>query len=294
MAAGPLAAELGEVAGHMAGDVAGDLKATLVKAGLPESEAERWRAQIESGDAILLGAHARRVDSRRVEAALIETQRGPGHSRREWRRRLEWRGVDGSRESETGRFTVGRVSGHRMGGEGRRALRKQGLAVESLSILGKASPEMAAFIERTLGAPQSLEMHDLGPAMARGPLVAALQGSDQGLTKAGIAGTMRRVGFQAHDGRIFHVLTGRGGVHGGDSQRAAGRRCAGGAALLRWRQRRDWRLDRTGLRFRFSVRSVRRAPEPEPEPVVPFCNLQPRQRGRKIGFRVRLRPIPKT
>jgi hypothetical protein len=23
---------------------------------------------------------------------------------------------------------------------------------------------------------------------------------------------MRRVGFQAHDGRIFHVLTGRGGV----------------------------------------------------------------------------------
>ena len=30
--------------------------------------------------------------------------------------------------------------------------------------------------------------------------------------KAGIAGTMRRVGFQPHDGRIFHVLTGRGGV----------------------------------------------------------------------------------
>jgi hypothetical protein len=48
--------------------------------------------------------------------------------------------------------------------------------------------------------------------MARGPLVAALQGADQGLTKTGIAGTMRRVGFQAHDGRIFHVLTGRGGV----------------------------------------------------------------------------------
>ena len=87
--------------------------------------------------------------------------------------------------------------------KGVQALRAQGLAVESLSILGKASPEMSAFIERALGAPQSLEIHDLGPAVARGPLVAALQGSDQGLTKPGIAGTMRRVGFQAHDGRIF-------------------------------------------------------------------------------------------
>jgi len=70
VAAGPLAAELGEVAGHMAGDVAGDLKATLVKAGLSESEAERWRAQIERGDAILLGAHARSVDAHTVEAAM--------------------------------------------------------------------------------------------------------------------------------------------------------------------------------------------------------------------------------
>ena len=66
VAAGPLAAEFGEAAGH----VAGDLKATLVKAGLSESEAERWRAQIEKGDAILLGAHARSVDARSVEAAM--------------------------------------------------------------------------------------------------------------------------------------------------------------------------------------------------------------------------------
>jgi len=66
VAAGPLAAEFGEAAGH----VAGDLKATLVKAGLPESEAERWRAQIERGEAILLGAHARSVDARAVEAAM--------------------------------------------------------------------------------------------------------------------------------------------------------------------------------------------------------------------------------
>jgi hypothetical protein len=115
-------------------------------------------------------------------------------------------------ETETGRFTVGVFQDIPWAEKGVEALRKQGLVLESLSIIGKASPEMSAFIERTLGVPQSIEVHDLGPVVARGPLIAALQGVDQGLSKTGIAGTMRRVGFQAHDGRIFHVLTGRGGV----------------------------------------------------------------------------------
>ena len=113
---------------------------------------------------------------------------------------------------EAGRFTVGVFQDIASAEKGVDALRKQGIAVDSLSILAKASPEMSSFIERTLGAAQALDIHDIGPVMARGPLVAALQGDDQGLTKTGIAGTMRRVGFQAHDGRIFHVLTGRGGV----------------------------------------------------------------------------------
>lgn len=115
-------------------------------------------------------------------------------------------------ETETKRFTVGVFQDVAWAEKGVEALRKQGLAVESLSILGKASPELSAFIERALGAPQALDIHNLGPAVARGPLVAALQRSDQGLSKLGIAGTMRRVGFQAHDGRIFDVLTARGGV----------------------------------------------------------------------------------
>jgi hypothetical protein len=113
---------------------------------------------------------------------------------------------------DTGRFTVGVFQDIAWAEKGIEALRQQGLPVESLSVLGKASPEMSAFIERTLGAPQSLEVEGIGPVMARGPILAVLQGADQGLTKIGIAGTMRRVGFQAHDGRIFHVLTGRGGV----------------------------------------------------------------------------------
>jgi hypothetical protein len=66
VAAGPLAAELGEVAGH----VAGGLKSTLIKAGLPDKDADSWRAQIESGDAILLGAHVRAADTTRVETAM--------------------------------------------------------------------------------------------------------------------------------------------------------------------------------------------------------------------------------
>jgi hypothetical protein len=115
-------------------------------------------------------------------------------------------------EVETGRFTVGVFQDIPWAEKGVDALRRQGLVVESLSILGKASPEMSAFIERTLGSPQSLEVQNLGPTVARGPLIAALQGSDQGLSKSGLAATMRRVGFQAHDGRIFDVLTGRGGV----------------------------------------------------------------------------------
>ncbi len=115
-------------------------------------------------------------------------------------------------ETETGRFTVGVFQDIAWAARGVEALRRQGLAVESLSILGKASPELSGLIEQTLGEAQALDIHDLGPAVGRGPLIAVLQGSDHGLTTLGIAGTMRRVGFQAHDGRIFHVLTGRGGV----------------------------------------------------------------------------------
>jgi hypothetical protein len=115
-------------------------------------------------------------------------------------------------EVDTGRFTVGVFQDVEWAMRGVEALKKQGLAVESLTILGKASPPLTTFIERELGTPQSIDIADLGAAVARGPLVAALQGADQGLLKLGIAGTMRRVGFQAHDGRIFDTLTARGGI----------------------------------------------------------------------------------
>ena len=44
------------------------------------------------------------------------------------------------------------------------------------------------------------------------PLVDTLQGSKADLGRTGVAGAIRRVGFQAHDGFIFETLTARGGV----------------------------------------------------------------------------------
>ena len=72
VAAGPLAAELSEAAGH----AVGDLKAVLLRTGLPEADAEQWRAQIASGEAILLGAHARAADAQKVETAMLRHSTG--------------------------------------------------------------------------------------------------------------------------------------------------------------------------------------------------------------------------
>jgi hypothetical protein len=113
---------------------------------------------------------------------------------------------------EAGRFTVGVFQDAAWAEKGIDALRRQGLTAESISILGKSTPELVALIERAIGAPQTIDARDIGSIVGRGPIVAALQGADQGLTKLGISGTMRRVGFQAHDGRIFDALTARGGV----------------------------------------------------------------------------------
>lgn len=76
VAAGPLAAELGEVAGHVAGQVAGDLKATLMKAGMSEPDADEWRMRIENGRAILLGVHVRNARVAEIETLLKKNSIG--------------------------------------------------------------------------------------------------------------------------------------------------------------------------------------------------------------------------
>jgi hypothetical protein len=112
-----------------------------------------------------------------------------------------------------GLFTIGVFQDVAWAEKGLAALKAQGFPPEIMSIIAKDSPEVAALVERTFGTePSTLDIRGVGVVRARGPLVEALQGRDQELTKHGIAASARRVGFQSHDGRIFETLTGRGGV----------------------------------------------------------------------------------
>lgn len=110
-------------------------------------------------------------------------------------------------------FTIGVFQDVAWAEKGIQALKAQGFPIAALSLIGKDSPEVGALAERTFGgAAGTLDVRGLGTVRARGPLVDALQGSDAALARRGIAASARRVGFQAHDGRIFETLTSRGGV----------------------------------------------------------------------------------
>ena len=116
-------------------------------------------------------------------------------------------------EVETGRFTVGVFQDVAWAQKGLDRLKRGGFPAESLTIIAKESADTSALVERTFGSGgERLDLAGVGTIVARGPLIDALQGGARDLPKLGLAGTMRRIGFQAHDGRIFETLTGRGGV----------------------------------------------------------------------------------
>jgi hypothetical protein len=116
-------------------------------------------------------------------------------------------------EADVDRFTVGVFQDLAWAQKGIDALIRAGFPVESLSILIKDGPDAAAFIERAFGAPaERIDLAGIGGVVTRGSLIPAIQGEAGDLAKLGLAGTMRRVGFQAHDGRIFDALAARGGV----------------------------------------------------------------------------------
>ena len=116
-------------------------------------------------------------------------------------------------EASTGLFTIGVFQDVAWAEKGIQALKAQNFPSDALSLIAKDSPDVAALAERTFaGTVPTLEVRGLGAVRARGPLVDALQGADQQLTRQGFAASARRVGFQAHDGRIFETLTNRGGV----------------------------------------------------------------------------------
>jgi hypothetical protein len=114
---------------------------------------------------------------------------------------------------DTALFTVAVFQDQAWAQKGLDALKQAGFPAEALTILAKESAEASALIERTFGAAgDRLELPVVGAAVARGPLVAALDGPARDLAKLGLSGTLRRVGFQSHDGRIFETLAARGGV----------------------------------------------------------------------------------
>lgn len=115
--------------------------------------------------------------------------------------------------ADGGLFIVGVFQDVSWARRGVDALLGDGFAAESLTILALASSAAAELIESALGAPaEEVELKALGAVVARGPLMGALQSADAGLKTSGLGATMRRAGFQAHDGLIYETLVGRGGV----------------------------------------------------------------------------------
>ena len=129
---------------------------------------------------------------------------------------VEWGVVERMAQDDgSGCFTIGVFADASWASRGLEALARDGFEPEMLSIVAKESPETMALVERTFGAPPDdgeVDVHRLGRVLAHGSLVSALQGADEGLVRVGLAATIRRAGFQAHDGFIFETLTARGGV----------------------------------------------------------------------------------
>lgn len=114
---------------------------------------------------------------------------------------------------EASLFTIGVFQDLAWAQRGIDALKARGFTSDMMTVVARASPETTAFIERVLGAaPAPLDLPAIGPAVARGSLVARLGGAGADLPRVGLAAAMRRAGFQPHDGLIYETLTGKGGV----------------------------------------------------------------------------------
>lgn len=115
--------------------------------------------------------------------------------------------------TQAGTYTVAVFQDTAWARRGVEALVAEGFVSSAFSILGKASDEVRSLCTDALGAePQHLDVRSLGAVLAGGPLLETLQGSDRALESDGVGTTMRRAGFQRHDGHIYETLVGRGGV----------------------------------------------------------------------------------
>jgi hypothetical protein len=116
-------------------------------------------------------------------------------------------------EVETGRYTIGVFKDVPSAERGIEALKRQGFPAEALTVLAKESPEATSLLQKVFGrTPGKMDLQGVGSAVAEGNLLAAIDVSSGELAKSGLASSLKRVGFQSHDGRIFETLTVRGGV----------------------------------------------------------------------------------
>jgi hypothetical protein len=115
---------------------------------------------------------------------------------------------------EMGLYTVGVFQDVGSAGQGLSALVSHNFTIEELSLMAVESPEVNALVEETFGdSGETLDVKNVGVVRTFGNLKTALQqGSEHDCGSEGLAATMRKVGFQTHDGFIFETLIGRGGV----------------------------------------------------------------------------------
>lgn len=114
---------------------------------------------------------------------------------------------------ESGLFTVAVFQNADWARKGLDALKQAGFPPDALSLMAKDGVESAQLFESTFGTgSERLDVAGVGTLLAKGRLLDVLQGTARDLAKLGISGTMRRVGFQPHDGRIFESLLARGGI----------------------------------------------------------------------------------
>jgi len=116
-------------------------------------------------------------------------------------------------QAEQNLFSVGVFKDLAWAERGVDALKAQGFDPAALSFIARQTPEVSAFVERVTGsAPDVIELPVVGAAVCRGELMAVLQGPSKDLARVGLAGAMRRAGFQPHDGLIYETLLGKGGL----------------------------------------------------------------------------------
>lgn len=114
---------------------------------------------------------------------------------------------------ETGRFTIGVFKDVASAERGIEALKRQGFPAEALTVLAKESPDTSGLLQKVFGrTPDKMDLQGIGSAVGAGSLLSALDAGAGNLAKAGLASSLKRVGFQPHDGCIFETLTVRGGV----------------------------------------------------------------------------------